>query len=108
LRCLYPQDQGHTLDLRGDLVMEAVFSDLLAVREQLAAQSALEAQLKQCIQQRMGDASRALFEAGEVSFKRSKDSTGLEVERLLKDRPIGIEPYVVTKPGSRRFVVTAF
>lgn len=105
LRCLYPRDQGHTLDLRGDLAMEAVFSDLVAVRERLATHAALEAQLKQSIQQRMGDASRALFEAGDVSWKRSKDSQGLDLERLTTEQPEYLKPYAVTKPGTRRFLV---
>ena len=60
LRALYPRDTGFTLNLKHDLVMGAVFSDLLAVREVLATNTALEAQLKQTIQQRMGDSSRAV------------------------------------------------
>lgn len=67
LRALYPRDNGATLNLQHDLVMSAVFSDLLAVRETLSAQTALEAQLKQSIQQRMGDATKAVFDTGEVS-----------------------------------------
>lgn len=105
LRCLYPRDSGTTLDLSGDLEMSGVFSDLLAVRESIAAQSALEAQLKQHIQQRMGDATRAVFETGEVSWKRSKDGTALDTAQLVKDHPELAQSYQLTKPGSRRFLV---
>ena len=105
LRCLYPRDSGTTLDLSSDLEMSGVFSDLLAVREVIAAQSALEAQLKQCIQQRMGDATRAVFETGEVSWKRSKDGTALDTAMLMKDHPELAQAYQLTKPGSRRFLV---
>jgi len=105
LRALYPQDAGRTLDLRQDLVMGAVFSDLVAVRQVLEVQTALQEQLKQAIQQRMGDASRALFDGGEVSFKRSKDSSGLDIATLQKKEPGTVKAYTVTKPGSRRFLV---
>lgn len=105
LRALYPQDSGSTLDLSQDLAMSAVFSDLLSVRETLATQTALEAQLKQAIQQRMGDASRARFETGEVSWKRSKDGVALDMAQLQKDQAELLKAYAVVKPGSRRFLV---
>ena len=105
LRCLYPRDSGTTLDLSSDLEMSGVFSDLLAVREVIAAQSALEAQFKQRIQQRMGDATRAMFETGEVSWKRSKDGISLDAVQLVKDHPELAQAYQITKPGSRRFLV---
>ena len=105
LRALYPQDTGFTLNLKHDLVMGAVFSDLLAVREVLATNTALEAQLKQTIQQRMGDSSRAVFDNGEVSFKRSRDGTQLDTARLAKEQPEIVKAYTVPKPGSRRFLV---
>ena len=105
LRCLYPQDNGGTLELAGDFVMSATFTDLLAVREQLEANIALEAQLKQRIQQRMGDASKAVFESGVVSWKRSKDGVTLDTERLLQDQPDLLARYGTSKAGSRRFLV---
>jgi predicted phage-related endonuclease len=105
LRCLYPRDSGATLDLSEDLEMSGVFSDLVAVREVLTTNTALEAQLKQRIQQRMGDASRVVFKGGDISWKRSKDGKGLDTERLLKDQPDLAERYALTKPGSRRFLV---
>ena len=105
LRCLYPRDSGATLDWSSDLEMSGVFSDLLAVREMITTQSALEAQLKQRIQQRMGDASRAVFETGEVSWKRSKDGMALDTAQLVKDHPELAQAYMFPKPGSRRFLV---
>ena len=105
LRCLYPRDSGTTLDFSTDLEMSGVFSDLLAVREVITTQTALESQLKQRIQQRMGEATRAVFEIGEVSWKRSKDGTSLDTTQLLKDHPEMAQTYAMTKPGSRRFLV---
>ncbi len=105
LRCLYPKDNGQGLDLSGDLEMSAVFSDLLAVRQLLTTQTQLEAQLKQRIQQRMGDATKVIFESGDVTWKRSKDGSGLDVERLLKEQPELLQRFPLVKPGSRRFLV---
>lgn len=106
LRCLYPKDSGATLDLSGDLEMSAVFSDLLAIREVLTTNVLLEAQLKQRIQQRMGEATKVLFDTGEVTWKRSKDGSGLDTARLLKDQPELAQSYALVKPGSRRFLVS--
>lgn len=105
LRALHPRDSGITLDLSQDLQVAAAFSDLLALRAKLADQVALEAQLKQAILQRMGDASRAVFENGEVSWKRSKDSSALDLVRLQKDHGGLLQGYAMPKPGSRRFLV---
>ncbi|WP_114970962.1 YqaJ viral recombinase family protein [Rhodoferax ferrireducens] len=105
LRCLYPQDSGSVLDLSQDLAMSAAFSDLLAVREMLTSNVLLEAQLKQRIQQRMGDATKVVFETGDVTWKRSKDGSGLDVVNLLKDQPELLQRYALVKPGSRRFLV---
>ena len=107
LRCLYPRDTGEVLDLSHETELAGAFSDLLAVRQKLADVTELESQLKQRIQQRMGDASRAVFECGEVSWKRSKDSVTLDTARLLKDQPELLTAYGQTKPGSRRFLVQA-
>nr|WP_315240771.1 YqaJ viral recombinase family protein [uncultured Albidiferax sp.] len=105
LRCLYPQDSGQTLDLSTDLVMSAAFSDLLAVRQQLSNHLEQEAQLKQRIQQRMGDATKVVFETGDVTWKRSKDGSGLDVASLLAEQPELLQRYSLVKPGSRRFLV---
>lgn len=107
LRCLYPRDTGEVLDLSQETELAGAFSDLLAVRQKLADVVELESQLKQRIQQRMGDASRAVFECGEVSWKRSKDSVTLDTARLLKEQPELLNAYGQTKPGSRRFLVQA-
>ena len=107
LRALYPWDSGQSLDLSQDFEMSAAFSDLLAVRQVIATHNALEAQLKQRIQQRMGEASQALFEGGDVSWKRSKDSLVLDTVRLLKEQPQLLEQYALARPGSRRFLVNA-
>lgn len=105
LRALYPRDSGGEVDFRGDLEMAAVFSHLVSVRAALEEQGEREAKLKQRIQERMGIATRALFDIGVVSWKRSKDSISVDVERLSSDHPEIFHAYAATKPGSRRFLV---
>ena len=105
LRCLYPEDQGQTVDFTQDRTLSAAFADLLSVRQTLDGFTKLEAQFKQTIQQAMGDASKALFETGSVTWKKAKDSSGLDVTTLLKDQPDLAQRYRISKPGSRRFLI---
>lgn len=105
LRCLYPEDKGQILDFKDERNLSACFADLLSVRQSIAEQEKLEAQLKQSLQQAMGEASRADFESGSVTWKKSKDSLVMDMTRLLKDQPDLQQRYAVTKPGSRRFLI---
>ena len=105
LRCLYPEDQGQTVDFTQDRTLSSAFTDLLSVRQSIAEYEKLEAQFKQTIQQAMGDASKALFETGSVTWKKAKDGIGLDVTTLLKEQPELAQRYRITKPGSRRFLV---
>ncbi|MCW3662973.1 YqaJ viral recombinase family protein [Burkholderia cenocepacia] len=105
LRHLYPGN-GETVDFSDDHRLSAVFADLVAVRAEIETRQQLEAQFKQTIQQAMGDANRAVFQTGAVSFKRSKDSSGVDLARLLADHPEFETQYAISKPGSRRFLVS--
>ncbi|MPV64327.1 lambda-exonuclease family protein [Burkholderia sp. BE17] len=105
LRHLYPGNGG-TIDFTDDHGLSSVFADLIAVRAEIETRQQLEAQFKQTIQQAMGDAIRAIFETGSVSFKRSKDSSSVDLERLLADHPSFEQQYAISKPGSRRFLVS--
>lgn len=107
LRWLYPQDSGNTMDFSEDSAMCATFDGLLKVRTELDNVKQREESLKQCIQQRMGDASRAVFASGSVSWKRSKDSTSLDTTTLLKDQPELLVRYPLTRAGSRRFIINS-
>ena len=106
LRCLYP-GSGGTVDFSDDRQLSSVFADLLAVRADIDTRQQTEAQLRQTIQQAMGEADRAIFETGSVSFRRSRDSRGVDLKRLLADHPEAASQYALTKPGSRRFLISA-
>ncbi|WP_334180954.1 lambda-exonuclease family protein [Pseudomonas nitroreducens] len=106
LRCLYPEDQGHTLDFTQHSGLSAAFDELQVVRANLELQGQREAELKQQLQQAMGDGSRALFAHGTVSWRKAKDSVVLDVPRLLKEKPYLLARYPTTKVGSRRFLIS--
>lgn len=105
LRCLYPQDSGSTLDFTQNPLLSGAFDELQSLRANLEAQGKREAELKQQLQQAMGDASRAQFANGVVSWRKAKDSVVLDVPRLLKEKPYLLARYPSTKTGSRRFLI---
>ncbi|WP_442807676.1 YqaJ viral recombinase family nuclease [Trinickia soli] len=105
LRHLYPGN-GETVDFSDDRRLSSVFADLVAVRAEIESRQQIESQLKQAIQYAMGNATRAVFETGSVSFKRSKDSSTVDLARLLADHPALETQYAISKPGTRRFLVS--
>ena len=105
LRCLYPEDNGQTLDFSQHTELASSYLELKAIRQSIAQQETREAQLKQALQQAMGAATRAEFAEGYISWKKSKDSTGLDIEQMLKDKPYLQARYPKIKTGSRRFMI---
>ncbi len=105
LRCLFPEDSGQSLDFSHDERLSAAFDELQAVREILTTHEKREAQLKQTLQQAMGDATKAVFETGCVTWKKAKDSENVDLKRLLQEYPELQAQYTVIKPGSRRFLI---
>ncbi|HEU4636954.1 MAG TPA: YqaJ viral recombinase family protein [Edaphobacter sp.] len=106
LRQLY-RDQGTVLDFTGNRDLDGAFSALVSLREELDAKEQEAERLKQVIQQAMGEASKACFSRGEVTYKGAKESASWDVKRLASDHPDLAAQYVITRPGARRFVVTA-
>ena len=105
LRCLYPEDNGQTVDFSGHAGLAEAYLELKAVRQSIGEKETREAQLKQLLQQAMGEATRAEFSSGYISWKKSKGSTVLDVERLLKEKPYLQVRYAKAKEGSRRFLI---
>ncbi|MBT8768723.1 YqaJ viral recombinase family nuclease [Metapseudomonas boanensis] len=105
LRCLYPEDNGQTVDFSSHAGLAAAYLELKAVRQSISEKETREAQLKQLLQQAMGEATRADFSHGFVSWKKAKDSSVLDVERLLKEKPYLQVRYAKRKEGSRRFLI---
>jgi putative phage-type endonuclease len=105
LRCLYREDSGETLDLRSHAGLAATLLELKEVRQTIANSEAREAELKQVLQQATGNASRMELSTGYISWKKAKDSTVLDVERMLKEKPYLQLRYAKIKEGSRRFLI---
>ena len=106
LRQLYPGG-GNTLDFCENRELSDTFADLVALKDELEVRGRHAEQLKQTLQQAMGDAARAVFATGEVSFRRAQDGTSLDTKRLAQDHPDLVARYSVTKTGARRFLISA-
>lgn len=105
LRCLYPKDNGQSVDFSGNAGLAATYLELKAVRQSIAEKESRESLLKQILLQALGEATRAQFSNGFISWKRSKDSTVLDVERLLEEKPYLQVRFTKLKVGSRRFLI---
>ena len=53
----------------------------------------------------MKDAERATFNKGSVTWKRSKDSIGLDSKAVLKLHPELIDEFPQNRVGTRRFQI---
>ncbi|MCD9045931.1 YqaJ viral recombinase family protein [Luteimonas sp. MHLX1A] len=104
LRQLYPGG-GDTLDFSEDRRLSGAFAELVTLRRELEAKEGQAELLKQTLQQAMGDAARAVFASGEVTYRRAKDGTRLDTQRLTAEHADLIAAYTVPKPGARRFVI---
>jgi putative phage-type endonuclease len=103
LRCLYPGiNASPTVDFSDDRKLSATFADLVSRRASIKAQVEHAECFKQILLQAMGDASVAQFETRRISFKRSKDSTVFDLDRLKADYPELVPQYTLIRPGSRR------
>lgn len=105
LRCLYPEDHGYTVDFTQNAALSAVFEELQSVRANLDLQNQREAELKQQLQQAMGNARRAEFANGAVSWRKAKDTVVLDVSALLNEKPYLLARFPTTKTGCRRFLI---
>ncbi len=105
LRKLY-RGNDTSLDFTSDEDLGRAFDALTTLKGELEAMEHEAESFKQVIQQAMGDASKAVFAHGEVTYKRAKDSTTLDTKRLMAECPDVVAMYSVTRPGSRRFVLS--
>ena len=104
LRHLYPGNDT-SLDFTGDAALCQTFEALADLRSELDEGQRRAETLKQTIQQAMGDASKALFAGGIVTYRRAKDGQTLDTRRLAVERPDIAAQFSVVRPGARRFVL---
>ncbi|MHA7881562.1 MAG: YqaJ viral recombinase family nuclease [Saccharospirillum sp.] len=105
LQQLYPQDTGTVLDWQEEPEANAKFSQLVQTRDKLEGLKHQEAQLKQGLQLKMSEATKAMLAEGHISWKRSKDSLTLNVPKALEAHPELLNQFPQTRKGTRRFLV---
>jgi len=106
LKALYPESHGEqTLDFQDDAELARVFAELQRVREESTALRRREDGLKQRIQAAMGEAEKAVFPTGTVTWKQSAPSRRIDTKALQADYPELVAHYRQEVPGSRRFTI---
>ena len=106
LKLLYPTPKPSSkVDLRDDDGANKLFEQLLSYRDYMQELEQRHDQVKHQLQSLIQDNEIAVFEKGAISWKRSKDSVGLDSKSLTKAHPELLEQFSKTRPGSRRFVI---
>ncbi|MHA3060044.1 YqaJ viral recombinase family nuclease [Acinetobacter sp. ANC 4636] len=106
LQLLYPEHVPlSTTDLSEDNDANQQFEQLLQQRNLIEQHQEQFDLLKHQLQAKIQDAERAVFQAGSVTWKRSKDSISLDSKALLKQHPEYLQQFPQTKQGSRRLQI---
>ena len=82
-----------------------MFEQLLSYRDYMQELEQRHDQVKHQLQTLIADNEVAVFEKGAISWKRSKDSIGLDSKAVIEAHPELLEQFSKTKQGSRRFVI---
>lgn len=106
LKQLYPAPKPSSkVDLRGDDGANRLFEQLLSYRASIEDIEQRHDQVKHQLQTLIKDNEVAVFDKGAISWKRSKDSVGLDSKAVIKAHPELLIQFGKTKQGSRRFVI---
>ena len=106
LKQLYPTAKPSSkVDLTDDDGANKLFEQLLSYRDYMQELEERHDQVKHQLQTLIADNEVAVFEKGAISWKRSKDSIGLDSKAVIKVHPELLAKFSKTKQGSRRFVV---
>lgn len=106
LKQLYPTAKPSSkVDLRGDDGANRLFEQLLNYRASMEDIEQRHDQVKHQLQTLIKDNEVSVFDKGAISWKRSKDSVGLDSKAVIKAHPELLAQFGKTKQGSRRFVV---
>ena len=106
LKQLYPTPKPSSkVDLREDNGANKLFEQLLSYRDYMQELEQRHDQVKHQLQTLIADNEVAVFEKGAISWKRSKDSVGLDSKAVIKAHPELLAQFSKIRQGSRRFVV---
>ena len=108
LQLLYPEHVPlSTTDLSEDEQANEQFEQLIRVRNQVEKHQEQFDLLKHQLQAKMQQAERAIFKAGSVTWKKSKDTVSLNAKALLDSHPEYLNQFPQHKSGTRRFQIYA-
>lgn len=106
LKQLYPTPKPSSkVDLTDDDGANKLFEQLLSYRDYMQELEQRHDQVKHQLQTLIADNEVAVFEKGAISWKRSKDSVGLDSKAVIKAYPELLAKFSKTRQGSRRFVI---
>ena len=106
LKLLYPTPKPSSkVDLRDDDGANKLFEQLLSYRDYMQELEQRHDQVKHQLQTLIADNEVAVFDKGAISWKRSKDSIGLDSKAVITAHPELLAKFSKTKQGSRRFVI---
>ena len=106
LKLLYPAPEPSSkVDLRDDDGANKLFEQLLSYRDYMQELEERHDQVKHRLQSLIQDNEVAVFSMGAISWKRSKDSVGLDSKAVIKAHPELLAQFSKTRQGSRRFVI---
>ncbi|AMT96509.1 MULTISPECIES: YqaJ viral recombinase family nuclease [Psychrobacter] len=106
LKLLYPKPKPSSkIDLSADDGANSLFEQLLSYRDYMQELEERHDKVKHQLQTLIADNEVAVFEKGAISWKRSKDSVGLDNKAAIKAHPELLAKFSKTKQGSRRFVI---
>ena len=106
LKQLYPKPEPNSkIDFKNDAGANKLFEQLLSYRDYMQELEQRHDQVKHQLQSLIKDHEVAIFDKGAISWKRSKDSVGLDSKAVIKAHPELLIQFGKTKQGSRRFVV---
>ena len=106
LKQLYPNTKPSSkVDLTDDDGANELFEQLLSYRDYMQELEQRHDQVKHQLQTLIADNEVAVFEKGAISWKRSKDSVGLDSKAVIKAYPELLAKFSKTRQGSRRFVI---
>lgn len=106
LKQLYPTPKPSSkVDLRADDGANKLFDKLLGYRDAMEKAEQRHDQVKHQLQTLIADNEVAVFEKGAISWKRSKNSVGLDSKAVINAHPELLAKFSKTKQGSRRFVI---
>lgn len=108
LKLLYPTPKPSSkVDLTDDDGANKLFDKLLNYRNSIADLEQQHDQVKHQLQTLIANNEVAVFTQGAISWKRSKDSVGLDSKAIAKAHPELLAQFSKTRQGSRRFVILA-